>query len=158
MEQESSKKRCKTFIQSRTNIFKKNLLLVFFTVFFLMFNLSYIFSQDEKQVTGTVIDNRGTSLPGVTIVIKGSTQGTVTDSKGNYQLNNVPTEVILVFSFVGMQTREVVVENQTKINISMEEEAIGLEEVVAIGYGVQRKLSITNSASSIDAEDLALGF
>lgn len=155
MEQESSKKRCKTFIQSRTNIFQKNLLLVFFTVLFSLLNLSYVFSQDEKQVTGTVIDNRGTSLPGVTIVIKGTTQGTVTDSKGNYQLNNVPTEATLVFSFVGMQTKEVVVENQTKINISMEEETIGLEEVVAIGYGVQRKVSITNAVSSIDAEDLS---
>ena len=155
MELKSNSERCLTFKRLRPNIFQKNLWLVFFTLLFFLFSLPGVFAQDVKQITGTVKDAKDSSLPGVTIVIKGTAQGTVTDSNGNYLLNNVSSDATLVFSFVGMQTKEVPVGNQTRINISLEEETIGLEEVVAVGYGVQRKVSITNAVSSIDSEQLS---
>ena len=92
---------------------------------------------DQQQVTvrGRVQDTQGNPLPGVTVVVKGTTQGTITDTEGRYSLPNVPNDAVLVFSFVGMQTQEIPVENRQQIDIVMEEEVIALEEVVAIGYG-----------------------
>ncbi|WP_162304616.1 TonB-dependent receptor [Maribellus luteus] len=111
--------------------------------------------QNNEKVSGKVSDSSGLPLPGVTVVVKGTTAGTVTDADGKYSLSNIPEGATLVFSFVGMQTQEVVVGSQTSIHVRMEDESIGLEEVVAIGYGVQRKVSITNAVSSIDAEELS---
>lgn len=108
----------------------------------------------QKAVSGRVTDSEGQPLPGVTIVIKGTTQGTVTNSDGNYSLTNIPKDATLVFSFVGMRTQEVVVENQTTINITMEFDAIGIEEVVAIGYGTMKKSDLTGSVSSARIIDL----
>jgi len=109
-------------------------------------------SQQTKTITGTVTDENGGPLPGVTVVIKGSTQGTVTNADGNYSLTNIPDNATLVFSFVGMMTQEVVVGNQTTINVSMEIDAIGIEEVVAIGYGTMKKSDLTGTVSSVTTE------
>ncbi|MBN2861861.1 MAG: TonB-dependent receptor, partial [Bacteroidales bacterium] len=105
-------------------------------------------------VSGKVTDSSGQSLPGVTVVVKGTTQGTVTNANGNYSLTNIPEDAMLVFSFVGMKTQEVVVGNQTNINVNMEEETIGIEEVVAIGYGTQKKSDIVGSVTSISSQEL----
>ncbi len=109
----------------------------------------------QKQVGGKVIDQSGQSLPGVAVLVKGTTNGTITDSDGNYSLSNVPSTGILVFSFVGMKPYEVTVGNQSTINVSLSEETIGIEEVVAIGYGVQKKVNLTGSVAVIDNEVLA---
>ncbi len=93
----------------------------------------------QKTITGTVTDETGFPVPGVTVVIKGTTQGTVTNVDGHYSITNIPENATLVFSFIGMRTQEVVVENQTTINITLQVDAIGLDEVVAIGYGTQSK-------------------
>lgn len=106
--------------------------------------------QQKKSVSGKVVDNQGIALPGVTVVIKGTTTGTITDFDGNYSLNNVTEGNTLVFSFVGMRTREMIVGSSSTIDIVLEEEAIGIEEVVAIGYGTQKKVNLTGSVSSID--------
>jgi TonB-dependent SusC/RagA subfamily outer membrane receptor len=93
-------------------------------------------------------------LPGVTVLVKGTTQGTVTNSEGNYSLPNIPDEATLVFSFVGMLTQEIVVGNQSTINVTMEADAIGIEEVVAVGYGTMKKASVTGSVATIDSKEL----
>ena len=104
----------------------------------------------QRIITGKVTDKQGGALPGVTVVVKGTTIGTVTNSDGEYSLANIPQEGILMFSFVGMRTQEVVLANQTSINVKMEEETIGLEEVVAIGYGSMKKSDLTGSVVRAD--------
>jgi TonB-dependent starch-binding outer membrane protein SusC len=89
--------------------------------------------QQQPAVSGTVTDESGQPLPGVTVVVKGTTQGTVTNADGNYSLTNIPEDATLVFSFVGMRTKEIEVGNQTAIDVTMVVDAIGIEEVVAIG-------------------------
>ncbi len=115
---------------------------------------SFNFSQQQKQVSGKVTDNSGQPLPGVTVLVKGTTNGTITDSEGSYTLPNVPADATLVFSFVGMKEQEVLVGNQTSISVALSEETIGLEEVVAVGYGVQKKEAITGSITSVKGEKL----
>ncbi len=110
--------------------------------------------QQQRILTGKVTDQNGEALPGATVMVKGTTQGTITDADGNYSLSNVPDNATLVFSFVGMKTQELVVGSQTTINVQMEEEAIEIEEVVAVGYGVQRKITATNSVSTVAGEEL----
>ncbi len=108
----------------------------------------------EKTITGNVTDEDGFPLPGVSVIIKGTTTGTVTEGNGNYSLSNVSSNATLVFSFVGMKNQEVAVGNQTTLDITMETEAIGLEEVVAIGYGTQKKANLTGSVGMATAERL----
>jgi TonB-linked SusC/RagA family outer membrane protein len=108
--------------------------------------------QQQPAVSGKVTDTGGLSLPGVTVVVKGTTQGTVTNADGEYSLSNIPEDATLVFSFVGMRTQEVVVGEQRNINITMEEETIGIEEVVAIGYGTKNKNQIIGSVNQVTAE------
>jgi TonB-linked SusC/RagA family outer membrane protein len=108
----------------------------------------------QRSVSGKVTDDSNQPLPGVTVLVKGTTQGTVTNADGDYTLTNIPDNATLVFSFVGMRTQEVVVGNQTRLNIRMEDETIGIEEVVAIAYGTQKKREITGAVSSVNAEDM----
>jgi hypothetical protein len=95
--------------------------------------------QQQNSVSGKVTDKSGQPLPGVTVVVKGTTQGTVTNADGSYTLSNIPENAILQFSFVGMKTQEIEVGNQTSINVSMLEDAIGLEEVVAMVMVLRKK-------------------
>ena len=111
-------------------------------------------SAQQKTVTGKVIDNSGQPLPGVTVLVKGTTQGTVTNADGNYFLSNIPSETTLVFSFVGMNTQEVIVGNQNSINVEMVFNAIGIDEVVAIGYGTSNKSTVTGSISTVKGDKL----
>ncbi len=109
----------------------------------------------QGPVSGVVTNESGQSIPGVTVVVKGTTTGTVTDIDGNYFLSKVPANASLIFSFVGMKTNEVVVSGQTTINIVLVAESIGLDEVVAIGYGVSKKSDLTGSVSTISTADIA---
>lgn len=110
--------------------------------------------QQEKEITGKVTDSGGFPLPGVSIVVKGTTTGTVTDANGNFALS-VPASVqTLRFSFVGMITQEINIVGKTNVTVVLEDDAIGIEEVVAIGYGVQRKSDVTGSVGIVTAEDL----
>ncbi len=110
--------------------------------------------QQQPSVTGKVTDRTGAPLPGVTVVIKGTTRGTITNGDGAYSLSNVTPEATLVFSFIGMRTQEVVVGNQTSIIVSMIEDAIGIEEVVAIGYGTQKRATLTGAITAIKASEI----
>lgn len=107
-----------------------------------------------KTITGTVTNESGEPIPGVTIIVKGTTQGTITDADGNYALTNVPGNATLVFSFVGMKIQEIAVNGKTFINIIMEEEMIGIEEVVAVGYGTMKKSDLTGSIASVSSDQL----
>ncbi|SHF88128.1 TonB-linked outer membrane protein, SusC/RagA family [Mariniphaga anaerophila] len=111
-------------------------------------------AQQNRSVSGKVSDSAGVPLPGVTIVVKGTTNGTVTDAEGNYFLANIPEKATLLFSFVGMKIQEVNADGKTQVDVVMEEETIGIEEVVAIGYGTQKKSNVTGSVSSVKAERL----
>jgi TonB-linked SusC/RagA family outer membrane protein len=106
------------------------------------------------MVRGTVKDLDGAPLPGVTIVQKGTTQGTISDVDGGYALKEVNSQGVLVFSFVGMKTVEVPVNSQSVINVQMASEVSDLGEVVVVGYGVQRKEAVTGSVASMKGEDM----
>jgi TonB-linked SusC/RagA family outer membrane protein len=108
----------------------------------------------QKEITGKVTDASGEPLPGVTIIVKGTTQGTVTNVDGEFSFR-IPLEAkILQFSFVGMEMQEVPIGERTTFSIVLEEATIGLEEVIAVGYGIQKKESVVGSISQVDNEDL----
>lgn len=107
------------------------------------------YNQQIRSISGKVTDSSGSPLPGVTVVVKGTTNGTITDTGGNYSLSNIPENAVLVFSFVGMRSQEVQATGKTNIQVVMKEETIGLEEVVAVGYGVQKKVNMTGSISTV---------
>lgn len=108
----------------------------------------------QKMVSGHVKDATGEPLPGVTVLVKGTTLGTVTNLDGNYSLNLVPENAVLVFSFVGMLTQEIEVGNQTTIDVVMLEEAKGIDEVVVVGYGTQKKSHLTAAVDQIGGDVL----
>ncbi len=110
--------------------------------------------QQQKSVSGTVSDQSGLPLPGVTVIVKGTTQGTITDAEGKYSLSNIPGDATLIFSFVGMKTQEVLVSGKTSIDIVMAEDAIGIEEVVAVGYGVQKKVNLTGAVETVRVNEI----
>ncbi len=106
----------------------------------------------QQPVTGKVTDESGKPLPGVTVIIKGTTKGTTTNFDGNYTITNVPDNATLVFSFVGMLTQEIIVGTQTEINVTMATDVIGIEEVVTIGFGTQKKVNLTGAVGVIKSE------
>ncbi len=110
--------------------------------------------QPQKAVSGKVTDSSGQPLPGVSVVVKGTTSGIITDASGYYSLTKVPDNAILVFSFVGMKSQEIKIAGKTTVNVVLEEEAVGLDEVVAVGYGTVKKQDLTGSVSKIKSEAL----
>ncbi len=108
----------------------------------------------QKSISGSVSDSSGQPLPGVSIIIKGTTTGTITDFEGNFAIQDLPESATLVFSFVGMKTIELAVGNQSSFNIVMEEDAVGIEEVVAIGYGTKSKATLTGAISTVGSESI----
>ena len=115
-------------------------------------NINSTLSYDGKTILGKVTDSSGGSLPGVSVVVKGTTNGTITDANGDYTITKVPENAILQFSFVGMKTQEISVVSKTTINVTLAEDAIGIEEVVAVGYGTQKKVNLTGAVASIGEE------
>ncbi|MCE4566964.1 TonB-dependent receptor [Maribellus sp. CM-23] len=108
----------------------------------------------QSSVNGKVTDRNGEPLPGVTVVVKGTTQGTVTDVDGHYTLTSISENAVLLFSFVGMETQEVEVGNQTSINIVLQTNAVGIDEVIAIGYGTTTKRTTTAAVTKINTDNL----
>ncbi|MCG8581849.1 MAG: TonB-dependent receptor [Bacteroidales bacterium] len=120
----------------------------------LTINLASVYAQGNT-ITGTVKGTDGLTLPGVTVALKGTTTGTITDIDGNFTLNNVPADATIVISFVGMTTQEFAVGSQTVFNVTLESSTIGLDEVVAIGYTVRKKGEVTGSISTVNAEEIS---
>ena len=108
----------------------------------------------QNVVTGKVTDISGVPIPGVTVIVKGTSNGVITDMDGNYSLSDVTSSDVLQFSFVGMRSQEVTVGSQLVIDVSLEEDLIGLDEVVVVGYGIQKKTTVTGSISTISGEEL----
>ncbi len=110
----------------------------------------------QRTITGTLTDsNDGTTLIGANVVIKGTTTGTVTNAEGSYSIE-ASSEDVLVFSFVGYNTQEIEVGNQTLINISMEFSYEALDELIVVGYGYTKKSDLTGAIVSLNSEDLAV--
>jgi TonB-linked SusC/RagA family outer membrane protein len=110
--------------------------------------------QQNRQINGFVSDQNGQPLPGVTVIVKGTAIGTITNADGEFSLSIPDDAEILQFSFVGMRSQEIPVEDRTTFTVMMEEETIGLEEVVAVGYGTMKKMNLTGSVESIDAQQI----
>jgi len=112
-------------------------------------------STARATITGTVKDEKGEPLPGVSVKVKGTTIGTTTDVNGNYKLNIADEKATLVFSFLGYETREVVANGQAIINIQMKESTATLKEVVVnVGYGTKKKDDVMGSVAVLDAKEI----
>lgn len=107
-----------------------------------------------KTITGTVTDDNGMPLPSVSILIQGTTTGVTTDFDGNYSIDNVNSNDKLIFSYVGMQEKVVEVNEQTTINVVLENDANGLEEVVLVAYGSSTQRDLTGAVGSVSSEDI----
>ncbi|WP_233145481.1 SusC/RagA family TonB-linked outer membrane protein [Labilibacter marinus] len=108
----------------------------------------------QTVITGKVTDTTGAPLPGVTVFFTGTTSGTITDIDGKFSLKKaVEGNSMLTFSFIGMKTQEVDVAEKTEVNVTMEPDAVGLEEVVAIGYGTAKKGDLTGAVTTVDTDD-----
>jgi TonB-linked SusC/RagA family outer membrane protein len=105
------------------------------------------------SVKGKVTDQEGIPIPGVSILVKGTTNGTITDINGIYQFNVSSKDDVLIFSFIGMKTKEIVIDNQKDIDVILESDVVGLDEVVAIGYGTATKKDLTGSVTSVRIEN-----
>lgn len=110
-----------------------------------------------RVVTGTVTDHEGYPLPGVSVMVKGTTQGTITDIDGLYTVNNISPDAVLIFTFIGMRTQEISTKDKNVVDIAMQDEAVGLEEVVVTGYGTQKRMSVVGSIENLDPKRLQIG-
>jgi TonB-linked SusC/RagA family outer membrane protein len=115
---------------------------------------SLIQQVQKKEISGSVKDSKGLSLPGVTVLVKGTTIGTITDADGQFRISVPADTKSLVFSFVGMKSQEITITGKTSVNVIMEEETKGVEEVVVVGYGVQKKIAVTGAISTVGSEDI----
>jgi hypothetical protein len=143
-----------------SNLFslKKSTILMFALVFVsFVSEVNVLVGQtlpEEIIIKGNVKEAKSnTPLPGVSVVIKGKTLGTITDIDGNFELKTSKTDV-LAFSFIGYAIKEVPVGNNTFFDIALEEDIMGLEEIVVTGYGVQKKSDLTGAVSSVSSEKL----
>jgi hypothetical protein len=124
-------------------------------LFAMLWTVSLGMFAQNITVRGTVTDESGVTVIGATIIVEGSAGvGTTTDYDGNYQLDNLPADASLVFSYVGMKTQVIPVNNRTVINVVLSTDSELLDELVVVGYGVQKKVNVTGAVSSIDSKAL----
>jgi len=111
--------------------------------------------QPVKKIAGKVIDQAGIPIPGASVVVKGTSIGVSTSKDGNFSLSLPSDAKVLVFSFVGMKAQEFTIEGKTTINVTLADDAIGLEDVVVVGYGTQKKVNLTGAVEVIENKELA---
>lgn len=116
--------------------------------------INQVLNAPSRTITGKVVDTEGEPLIGVSVSLAGTTIGTITDVNGDYSLSDIPDNTTLVFSFIGMTTQRINVKEERIVNVTMQEDAISLDEVVAIGYGVQKKATLTGSVVALQNEKL----
>ena len=126
---------------------------VFISLIVLFWALSAGAAAQNSTLRGTVKDITGTPLIGVNVIQKGTTNGTVTDVDGNFSIN-VPANAAIVFTYIGFSAQEVVWDGASAMNVVMHEDAELLDEVVVVGYGIQKKVNLTGSIAIVDAESL----
>lgn len=124
-----------------------------FLVILFLFSTQVLFAQ-EKTLKGTVIGVDNVALPGVSISVKGTVIGTITDIDGKFDLKVPADASTLVFSFIGMKPLEVEIGTRTSFNVTLQENVVGLDEVVVVGYGTQKKESVVGAISQIDNKAL----
>ena len=129
---------------------KKNRLIHLLLIFPII-----LFAQ-SKAITGTVIDENKMPLPGASILVKGLSIGSFTDFDGNFSLNIPETGEVLVVSYLGYLTKELVIGNKATFNIQLEIDANSLDEIVVVGYGTQRKSDITGAVTSVKVDAIAV--
>ena len=139
----------------KTNLFNKfkawkNTLIVFL----LSVCTSAVFAQQGITVTGTVTDDTGETLPGVNVMVKNTTTGQFTDANGKFAITVPNRDAVLVFTFVGYVSQEHVVGNRQNINVMLLEDVQQIEEVVVVGYGQQRKVTLTGAVSQISGDEI----
>lgn len=143
----------KTFLRiskdSKNTWFPRKMFLIISGLFLLL-----PLAAQQRSISGVVKDNAGEPLIGVSIMVKGTTNGSISDLDGNYSLSSVSSGSTLVFSYMGYETKEVAVLNQSVINVTLEEDNKILDEVVVVGYGTQKKSDLTGSVVSVKAEDM----
>ena len=108
----------------------------------------------QKKVTGTIVDAAGEPIIGASVMVKGTSNGSVTDFDGNFTINNVPEDATLVFSYVGYRTQNLSARGKSNFQISLEEDKQLLDEVVVVGYGVQRKSDVTGALTRVGEKEL----
>ncbi|MGB2734277.1 MAG: TonB-dependent receptor plug domain-containing protein, partial [Saprospiraceae bacterium] len=108
-----------------------------------------------RTVSGSVLDATGAGLPGVSVTIKNTSAGTVTDFDGNYTLSGVNNQSVLMFSYIGFVTQEVAVGSADRLDVNMAEDATLISEIVVTGYGTQRKSQVTGAISSISSKEIS---
>ncbi|WP_341224363.1 TonB-dependent receptor [uncultured Arcticibacterium sp.] len=124
-------------------------------VFSVLCLLLFVLQVEAAQsISGKVTDENGEGLPGVSVIEKGTTKGTTTDLEGNFKLETSSSNSVLVFSFIGYKSQELVAGNQSVINVSMVPDAAQLEEVVVVGYGTQKKETVVGSVASVQGAEL----
>ena len=121
---------------------------------FIAIFLSQSLSAQNVTVSGKIKDTMGEPLAGVTVIVKGSTHGTISNVDGNFTIGNIASNDILVFSFIGMKTEEIEVKGKKIIDVIMTENVTVLDEVVAVGYGTVRKVDLTGSVSVYQGDDI----
>ncbi len=111
-------------------------------------------SEQKKTIKGTVEDKKGHPIAGASILVRGTTVGTVTDVNGNFQLNMSPDYRELIISYIGMKTKGIAISGKSVFSIVLEEDNVGVDEVVVVGYGVQKKVDLTGAVKSVDSKAL----
>jgi TonB-linked SusC/RagA family outer membrane protein len=127
------------------------------TVLLVLFSVFEVNAQTDTNIQGTVTsENDGLALPGVNVIVKGSSRGVISDFNGNYSISASSNE-ILVFSFVGYKTQEIPVGNRTEIDVNLFDDATSLNDIVVVGYGSQKKADLTSAVATVKAEDFVKG-
>ena len=142
---------CESKCHIETQLTFKRLLLV---IFLAIISMSVFSQSDFIIITGNVTDNQSNSLPGVSVFAKGTTQATSTDTNGKFSLKISSQAKTLVFSFIGMKSQQVNLDNNRNFNIVMEDNAAVISEVVVVGYGKQKTVTVTGAVSSVSGASL----
>ncbi|GAB3951190.1 TonB-dependent receptor [Spirosoma harenae] len=137
--------------ETNTSLWLRSTLCYLFLIS--LFASTAAFAQ-QTRVSGKVIDAQGIGLPGVSIVVKGTTTGTVSSADGGYNLNVPSKTATLVFSYIGFTTQEIPLNNRTEINLTLASDDKMLNEVVVVGYGEQKKETVTGSVATVKGQDL----
>lgn len=136
---------------------KKYLKKVFFQKMLFLLFLGFISvssAQAQIKISGVVTDTQSQPMPGISVILKNSAKGTVTDLDGKYTMFVPDTKSVLVFSFISYKTQEIVVGNRTSIDVKLEDASAALDEVVVVGYGTQKKVNLTGAVSTISSDVL----
>ena len=131
----------------------RSVFIALIPLFLLLYSVSAVRAQTQIEVTGKVTFDEGGSAPGVTVLVKNTNNGTVTDTNGIFRIS-APSNATLVFSQLGMAKQEVALAGRTTINVVMKEDVSQLNEVVVVGYGTQKKVNLSGAVAQIDGKEL----